>query len=117
MTAFHTQSYTYPVGTDLDAARVEYSYRQPNLFTIIVDTNPPSGSSPQNDLSQWHIPSFDLRGENKYMYKIHTIDIYLWKADDASLLLDSFKRVLHAHQLQVDGAPPVPHPEFRDSMS
>ncbi|KAE9972316.1 hypothetical protein EG327_009520 [Venturia inaequalis] len=101
----------------LDASKVEYSYRQPNLFTITISAAPPSVSTPQNDLSQWHVPAFDLRSENKYMYKIHTIDVYLWKPDDASLLLDSFKRVLHAHQLQVDGAPPVIQTEYRDSMS
>jgi hypothetical protein len=105
---------TYPFRKDLDAARVEYSYRQPTLFTITVDS---SGGSPQNDLSQWHIPAFDPRGETKYMYKISSLDVYLWKVEDASLFLDSLRRVLHAQQLLVDGAPPAAPPEHRDSMS
>ncbi|KIW01520.1 uncharacterized protein PV09_06998 [Verruconis gallopava] len=100
----------------LDMSRVEYSYKQPNLFTITVSTH--TQGTPQNDLSQWHLPAFDLRNENKYMYKIHSLDIYLWTAEDASLLVDSLKRVLQPGQLVLSDVPPsATHSEHRNSMS
>jgi hypothetical protein len=50
------------------------------------------------------------------MYRIYTIDFYLWTADDASLFLDSLKRVLQPEQLRILDAP-AGLPEHRDSMS
>src|ERR1700761_3471968 len=57
--------------TDLDIAKIEYSYKQPTLFTITVHGSLAASpaSSPQNDVSQWHLPAYDLRHEAKYMYK------------------------------------------------
>jgi len=48
------------------------------------------------------------------MYKLHTVDIYLWTAEDGSLFLDSLRRVLAEGQIRVVDAPPTEH---RDSMS
>jgi len=48
------------------------------------------------------------------MYKLHTVDIYLWSAEDGSLFLDSLRRVLAEGQIRVTDAPPAEH---RDSMS
>jgi len=48
------------------------------------------------------------------MYKLHTVDIYLWTAEDGSLFLDSLRRVLAESQIRVTDAPPAEH---RDSMS
>jgi hypothetical protein len=104
---------------DLDTALVEYSYKQPTLFSITVVNQSSTSSptpSPSNDLSQWHLPALDLRSENKYMYKIHTLDLYLFTADDSSLFLDSLKRVLQANQLRILDAPAA-LPDNRDSMS
>ncbi|KAF1816861.1 hypothetical protein P152DRAFT_477948 [Eremomyces bilateralis CBS 781.70] len=104
-----------------DTSHIEYSYKHPNLFTITVHGRPtPNGRpslSPQQDLSQWHLPTYDLRNENKYMYKIHTLDIYFWTTEDATLFLDSLKRVLQEHQLVLKDAPAPIHPEHQDTMS
>ena len=35
------------------------------------------------------------------MYRLHTVDIYLWTANDASMFLDSLRRVVQPHQLQI----------------
>jgi len=50
------------------------------------------------------------------MYRLHTVDIYLWTADDAGLFLDSLKRVTAPGQVRILDAN-VSHPEHRDSMS
>jgi hypothetical protein len=67
-------------------------------------------------MSQWHIPSHDTKNENKYMYKIHTIDLYFWTTEDSNLFLDSIKRVVHESQLRILDAPAGPV-EHRDTMS
>jgi hypothetical protein len=35
------------------------------------------------------------------MYRLHTVDLYFWTPEDASLFLDSIRRVLQPHQLQI----------------
>ena len=50
------------------------------------------------------------------MFKLHTVDVYLWTAEDASLLLDSLKRVLVEGQLRLHDVPPG-LAEHRNSMS
>lgn len=56
-------------------------------------------------MSQWHLPAADLHNQGKYMYRLHTLDIYFWTQDDASLFLDSARRVLQPHQLQITQNP------------
>ncbi|KAF2501364.1 hypothetical protein BU16DRAFT_522339 [Lophium mytilinum] len=105
-----------------DSVRVEQSYKHPTLFTITVDAFRGQGnsasSSPQQDLSQWHLPAPDPRNDGKYMYGLHTVDIYFWTTEDASLFLDSLKRVLQPHQLQILEAPAAVStapPDHRDT--
>ncbi|KAF2663558.1 hypothetical protein BT63DRAFT_484281 [Microthyrium microscopicum] len=104
----------------LDSADIEYSYKHPTLFTITVHgrilSNTTPVPSPQQDVSQWHLPSLDIRNENKYLHKIHTTDLYFWTVEDSGLFLDSLKRVLAPGQLRILDANST-HPEHRDSMS
>lgn len=106
---------------DLDQIQVDRSYKQPNLFTITVDPRQSNGHaspSPQQDLSQWHLPAPDQRNEGKYMFKIHTLDLYFWTVDDATLFKDSLRRVLQSHQLRTLDAPnTTSHSEHKDVMS
>ncbi|KAK3701674.1 hypothetical protein LTR37_015326 [Vermiconidia calcicola] len=94
-------------------SRLTYSYKQPTLFTFTVD-----GASVQGH-EQWHLPSYNERNEQKYLYKIHTIDLYLWTEKDASTFLGHLKGVLPADKLDIRDAPPALDlpPEHRDSMS
>lgn len=51
------------------------------------------------------------------MYKIHAIDFYLWTTDDASLLLDSLRRVLPEPQMRLSDLPPeLMHARDRSSL-
>lgn len=56
-------------------------------------------------MSQWHLPTPDPSNQGKYMYRLHTVDIYFWTPEDASLFLDSIRRVLQPHQLQITRNP------------
>lgn len=90
---------------DLDTVRIEQSYKHPCLFTLTVDAfrsqTGSAASSPQQDLSQWHLPAPDPQNNGRYMYRLHTVDMYFWTPDDASLFLDSVKRVVQPQQLQI----------------
>ena len=97
----------------LDVARLSYSYNQPTLCTLTID----GGSVQGHD--QWHLPNYDEKNEQKYLYKIHTLDLYLWTEKDATALLGHLKAVLPADRQDIKDAPsslqtPAEH---RDSMS
>ncbi|KAF2691638.1 hypothetical protein K458DRAFT_438038 [Lentithecium fluviatile CBS 122367] len=89
----------------LDTIKIEQTFKHPCLFTLTVDSfrsqNGSAGASPQQDLSQWHLPVPDPNNNGKYMYKIHTLDIYFWTVDDSNLFLDSLRRVAQPHQLHI----------------
>ncbi|CAK4031674.1 Hypothetical predicted protein [Lecanosticta acicola] len=97
----------------LNAATVQYSHLQPTLFTIVVHP------AAVQDQSMWHLPGFDERNQQKYMYKLHTIDLYLWTERDANSFLGHLKTILSREQLDIKNAPAssTPHAEHRDSMS
>ena len=51
------------------------------------------------------------------MYRLHTIDLYFWTVDDATMFLDSLKRVVNSHQLQVITNPNIPsHSEHKNDV-
>ena len=75
-----------------------------------------SSAAQATDSSQWHLPTSDLRNEGKYMYRIHTIDIYFWTKEDTLLFLESAQKFLPDHQLRISDAPAALQ-EHRNSMS
>ncbi|KAF9698743.1 hypothetical protein EKO04_003263 [Ascochyta lentis] len=111
----------------LDTVKVEQSYKHPCLFSLTIDAfqaqhGSPAGT-PQQDMSQWHLPVPDPHNQGKYMYRLHTVDVYLWTANDASMFLDSLRRVMQPHQLQITADPQAvtptsAHDEYKsDAMS
>ena len=108
---------------ELDTVKIEQTYKHPCLFTLTIDAfRGHSGSpatSPQQDTSQWHLPSYDLTHQAKYLYRLHTVDLYFWTPDDASLFFDSLRRVVQPHQMQIVGNPnasPI-HEHKNDTLS
>ncbi|KAI1818277.1 hypothetical protein GGS20DRAFT_581696 [Poronia punctata] len=91
----------------LDRTRVRYSYKQECVVNITVDGVP----GPPPDPSQWHLPTFDPRNENKYHYRLHSLDIYFWTAADALQFVNGIRRVLPPNQVEVadEPAPPPSH--------
>ncbi|KAF2968096.1 hypothetical protein GQX73_g5492 [Xylaria multiplex] len=84
--------------------RVQYSYKQQCLVSITVDGVPGSPIDP----SQWHLPTYDPRNENKYHYKLHSLDIYFWTQTDALQFVNGIRRVLPASQIEVADEPGPP---------
>ena len=97
----------------LDVASLRYSYNQPALFTLLINT------SALTDTSQWHLPAYNEKNETKYLYKLHAVDLYLWTEKTAATLLGHLKKVLRQDRLDLRDVPASrsSHSEHRDSMS
>jgi hypothetical protein len=91
-----------PSPTVLDKAHMEYSYKHPTLLTLTVDA---AGASSDHE---WRLPTFDPRNEKKYLYKLHTIDIYFWEKEDAELFLNAARRMVPEKQMAILDEPAAP---------
>lgn len=60
------------------------------------------------DHDQWHLPTYDPRNENKYHYKLHSLDIYFWTNADALQFVNGVRRVLPPSQVEVLDEPGPP---------
>ncbi|KAI1361822.1 hypothetical protein F5Y08DRAFT_330548 [Xylaria arbuscula] len=91
----------------LDRTYVRYSYKQQCLVSLTVE----GVAGPPIDQSQWHLPTYDPRNENKYHYKLHSLDIYFWTQTDALQFVNGIRRVLPSSQIDVadEPAPPPSH--------
>nr|POE77418.1 hypothetical protein CFP56_09065 [Quercus suber] len=83
----------------LNIASLDYSYNQPTRFNLNV-----SQASSQ-DHSKWHLPSFNEKNEQKYLYKIHTLDIYLWTEKDAAAFLNHLKSIMPSDRMILRDVP------------
>ncbi|CAM1510127.1 Fc.00g004620.m01.CDS01 [Cosmosporella sp. VM-42] len=87
----------------LDQTRVRYSYKQHCMVSLTVADNV--------DQSEWHLPTYDPRNENKYHYKLHSLDIYFWTQQDALQFINGVRRVIPPSHVEVlDEPPPPPQP-------
>ncbi|PNS14243.1 hypothetical protein CAC42_6756 [Sphaceloma murrayae] len=90
----------------LDTIILQYSQRQPSLATVTVDGIAAKPASPQaSDQSLWTLPVHDMRREQKYLYKLHTLDIYFWTVDDARKFVDTGRKLLADQQLRLELPP------------
>ena len=78
---------------DLDKAHLRYSYKQHTLVSLTVGET--------NDANEWHLPTYDPKNENKYHYKLHSLDIYFWTQSDALQFVNGIRRVLPAAQVEI----------------
>ncbi|KFY60793.1 hypothetical protein V496_05249 [Pseudogymnoascus sp. VKM F-4515 (FW-2607)] len=92
----------------LDNVLITYDHKHPTLLTITIDAFPPLSPQSPND---FRLPTYDPRNETKYLYRLHTIDVYLYTPPDATLLLTTLQRLLPANHFAIAGAilPPPPH--------
>ncbi|KAF7887957.1 uncharacterized protein EAF01_011111 [Botrytis porri] len=100
----------------LDSAHVKYSYKHTTLVTLTIDG--PNGQQRNSPIGaqEWHLPTFDPRNETKYMYRLHTIDLYFWNKEDALNFVNGVRRVLPQHQITIEDEP-APPPSHADDMS
>ncbi|KAK1676560.1 hypothetical protein BDP55DRAFT_727875 [Colletotrichum godetiae] len=77
----------------LDKTHVRYSYNHQCMVTLIVGET--------TDPMEWHLPTYDPQNQNKYHYKLHSLDIYFWKADDALQFVNGIRFVLPPAQVEI----------------
>jgi hypothetical protein len=87
---------------------MEYSYKHPTLLTLTVDA---AGASSEHE---WRLPTFDPRNEKKYLYKLHTVDIYFWEKEDAELFLNAARRMVPEKQVAILDEPAAPAAHHED---
>ncbi|KAI0994718.1 hypothetical protein K3495_g13463 [Podosphaera aphanis] len=83
----------------LDGVRLKYSYNNSTLVTLTVD---------HCEGQEWHLPAFDPKNERKYMYRLHTVDIYFWTFAYAIQFVNGIRRVLHPEQITILNEPDTP---------
>jgi hypothetical protein len=84
----------------LDQTHVRYSYRQHCMVSITV--------ADAVSHEEWHLPTYDPRNENKYHYKLHSLDMYFWTQKDALQFVNGVRMVLPAGQVEVLDEPGPP---------
>jgi hypothetical protein len=57
---------------------------------------------------EWHLPTFDPHNQNKYHYKLHSLDIYFWTQADALSFVNGVRRVLPPNQVDIQDEPGPP---------
>lgn len=61
---------------------------------------------------EWHLPTYDPHNQNKYHYKLHSVDIYFWTPTDALQFVNGIRRVIAPSQCEIldePGPPPRTH--------
>jgi len=98
----------------LDSVLFKHKFQQPALLSVTPD-GLPTNTVRQDNETKWRLPALDLRNEQKFLYRLHSLDIYFWTASDASRFVDCLKRLLPRHQLDLTEPPTAV--EHRNSMS
>lgn len=96
----------------MESSIVRQSHKHPTLCTIIVDgygSHPEATASPvQQPEHHWRLPNTDPRNEGKYLFRLHTLDIYFWTAEDANAFVAVARKKLEVDQLDIVDVPPTP---------
>lgn len=68
-----------------------------------------TGSPPiQYPEHHWRLPNTDPRNEGKFLFRLHTLDIYFWTSGDANSFIAIVGKVLQQQQLELLDAPQPP---------
>ncbi len=90
-------------------AKIQQSHKHPTLVTLTVDgcqghgedTSPPI----QYPEHHWRLPNTDPRNEGKFLFRLHTLDIYFWTDEDAYSFVEIVGKQSRQEQLEILDAP------------
>ncbi|OIW28061.1 hypothetical protein CONLIGDRAFT_460544 [Coniochaeta ligniaria NRRL 30616] len=88
----------------LDTTHLHYSYKHTCVVTLTVGD--------VDGHEEWHLPTYDPHNQNKYHYKLHSLDIYFWTQQDALSFVNGIRRVVAPSQCEIldePGPPPRQH--------
>ena len=88
---------------------IKQSHKHPTLCTITVDgfKADPKQSSRNQDY-YWRLPNTDPRNEGKHLFRLHTLDLYFWKAEDANGFISCVSKILQKGQIEILDQPANP---------
>lgn len=96
----------------METTVVRQSHKHPTLCTVVVDGY---GSHDEGTMSparqsehHWRLPNTDPRNEGKYLFRLHTLDIYFWTAEDANTFVAFARKKLEINQLDIVDVPSTP---------
>ena len=93
----------------LESATIRQSHKHPTLCTITVDGfKSPTNETLQDQEQHWRLRNTDPRNEGKFLFRLHTLDVYFWKAEDANSFIANVSRILQQGQVEILDAPPAP---------
>ena len=95
----------------METTVVRQSHKHPTLCTVVVDGygSHDEGTSPvRQPEHHWRLPNTDPRNEGKYLFRLHTLDIYFWTAEDANTFVAFARKKLEIDQLDIVDVPPTP---------
>ena len=96
----------------MNSSTIRQSHKHPTLCTIAVDGYVSHIGDAQSANSQldhhWRLPNTDPRNEGKYLFKLHTLDIYFWKPEDAHTFIAVARGKLQPNQVEVVDVPATP---------
>ena len=88
------------------------SHKHSTLCTVVVDGYRSHHEKPASPIEQpehhWRLPNTDPHNEGKYLFRLHTLDIYFWTAKDANNFVAFARKKLEADQLDIVDVPPTP---------
>lgn len=53
----------------------------------------------------WRLPNTDPRNEGKFLFRLHTLDIYFWTSEDANSFIEIVEKLLLQPQLEILDVP------------
>jgi len=96
----------------LDTTTIRQSHKHPTLCTVTVDgyndQHKGATASKSRPEHHWRLPNTDPRNEGKYLFRLHTLDIYFWKPEDAHSFVAAARNKLQPDQVGILDAPPTP---------
>ena len=98
----------------MESAIVGQSHKHPTLCTVVVDGYRSHHEETASPIIQpehhWRLPNTDPRNEGKYLFRLHTLDIYFWTAEDANTFVAFARKKLEVDQLDIVDVSPSPAP-------
>ena len=96
----------------MHSATIRQSHKHPAFCTVTVDgysnQHDEIGSPAQDPERHWRLPNPDPRSEGKYLFRLHTLDIYFWKVDDANKFVAAARGKMQPGQFEIVDVPPTP---------
>ncbi|KLJ07337.1 hypothetical protein EMPG_17180 [Blastomyces silverae] len=96
----------------LGTVHLRNSDKFPTLCTLTVDAHRQNTSGPPTptsmDQNEWLLLNADPRDGSRSFLRLHTLDLYFWTSNDATLFLDNARKLLAPAQLDVMPAPQQP---------